>query len=242
MKRTLIFVLSLLVLHACKPEKPWSPSRDESGKDNPPLNPAVSSVLPHTVDIGDAEQGIYLEGTISPESLSDSVHEEKTESRRGRMAIVNVTITPPVPDKLWATYLIKCTREFTERPVVLRAQIMVEGKSVGSIEVVLGKDARTNEFATSVDLLSQFDQVPASFLATVEGELLLMPEGIDESTINPETATSDIVSKAVEYNPIRVDIEGAPAGEPLPATEAVTTEAAPEAPSESSPDEKTAAQ
>jgi len=220
MKRLLLLTLSLLLLHACKPEKPWSPAEDKNGGENPLLNAAVNTALPISIDIGDAEQGVYLEATIAPESLADNVKQDKIKSGRDRLAIVNVKVTPPVPDKLWATYAIKCTRDFAERPVVLRARIMVEGKPVGSIEALLGKVARRSAFATNVDLLSKFDKVPASFLATIDGELILLPEGTDESTVNPETATSDITSKAVECNPIRVDIEGATPAEPTAATEA----------------------
>ncbi|MCC6489961.1 MAG: hypothetical protein IT364_20905, partial [Candidatus Hydrogenedentes bacterium] len=130
---------------------------------------------------------------------------EEIKNRRDRMAIVNVSVAPPVPEQLWASYKLQCFRDFPDTPVVLRAQVMVEGKAVGSISAVIGKGAQRREFITKVNLLSQFDQVPQTFLATVVGELLLMPEGTDEASVVAETATSSLVSRALLFNPVRVN-------------------------------------
>lgn len=203
-------IVALVVLSACKPDKPWSPD-DETGFD--PSAPSVSPSEPvvEKINIGDAEQGIWIEGRLVPESIPESAVNEEVENRRQRLAIVNVTLKRPLPEQLQAQYTVNLTRDFDEAPVVLRANVLVNDTVVGTILEVLGAKARKVKREITVDLLSAFDEVPDTFLAKVEGELVLMPEGTDESTIDPVSATSNSTSRAIQSNPIRVDVEPADA-------------------------------
>ena len=241
MKHLTIPVIALiLTAFACKPEKPWSPE-DEQGLEADDLaSVAVNAILPVKTDIGDAEQGIWLEGRLAPESSGGLITSEEIKNRRDRLAIVNISVPAPVPDELWVEYDVKVGRNFEDSPVVLRTRVITESTPVGTLAVVLGKEAQRNQtlrgqrITMKVDLFSAFEQVPDSFLAKIEGELLLMPEGTDESTIDPATATSSVSSEAVQANLIRVTIvpggaseTGAPSE---PAAPAVTETVAPEQP------------
>lgn len=233
MKRLLVFACVVLLLHSCKPEKPWSPDDDPSLSPDGGSGTGTDTIAPVKVDIGDAEQGVFIVGTIDESSKTSTVAVEEIKNRRDRMAIVNVSVAAPVPEQLWANYTLQCFRDFPDTPVVLRAKVMVEGKAVGSISAVIGKGAQRREFSTKVDLLSQFDQVPQTFLATVEGELLLMPEGTDEASVVPETATSSLVSRALLFNPMRVNIvDTLP---PPPAPDATAPVVLPPAPTPADP-------
>lgn len=199
----------ILSLCACTPKKPWSPD-DEQGLDMNELSSVETNTsVPVKTDIGDAEQGIWVEARIAKDSYAENVKVNEVNNRRDRLAIVNVDITPPVPKKLDAVYSVIVNRNFDEAPVVLRARIMVDGKSVGTIEGILGKDARSSHIVSTVDLFSAFDHIPKTFLATIEGKLFLMPEGTHENVIDPHNATSDTSSEALQCNPIRVTISGA---------------------------------
>jgi hypothetical protein len=218
MKRVLVSLVVLLVtLSACKPDKPWSPDDPQDLNDEDLATAPLVVNVEEKTNIGDAEQGLWIEARLTPEAITPGMVNDEIENRRSRLAIVNVTIPPPVPETLHAIYTVNATREFEKTPVVLRAQVMVDGMPVGSIQDVFGINAREKKLQVTVDLFSAFEQIPDSILATVEGELLLMPEGTDESSIDPATATSTATSKAIQFNPIRVNIErGAAAVESLP--------------------------
>jgi len=220
MKRVLVSLVVLFVtLSGCKPDKPWSPDDLQDLNDEDPATAPLVVNVEEKTNIGDAEQGLWIEARLTPESITPGMVNDEIENRRGRLAIVNVTIPPPVPETLHAIYTINATRDFEKTPVVLRAQVMVDGMPVGSIHDVFGADAMIKDLQVTVDLFSAFEQVPDSFLGTVEGELLLMPEGTDESTIDPATATSTATSKAIQFNPIRVNIERGAAGVESPPQE-----------------------
>ena len=230
MKRLLAVVCVVLLLQSCKPKMPWSPEDDSGLSPSGAAGSGDSALAPVRVDIGDVEQGVFVIATIDPQSKSDTVVVEEIKNRRDRMAIVNVSIKPPAPEQLWANFTIKCYRDFPETPVVFRGQVLVDDKQVGSISAVIGKGADRREFVTKVDLLNQFEEVPPTFLTTVTGELLLLPEGTDEAAVVPETATSSVVSRAVQFNPIRVNLVDVLPAVPAETTPGTAAPAAPAAP------------
>jgi hypothetical protein len=210
MKRTVLLSLVVLVAVSCKPQKPWSPY-DEDTKSEKPKDPRMQpiaivvgneAILP---DIGDVEQAVVIEGKLETGESKRNVTIEERRDARDRLLAIDATITPPYPDQLWATYEIKCSRNFPQMPALLRAQVVVDGNPIGTIPpVVLGKTAAKNGVIAKIDLLAGRDAPPESILAKVEGELFLFPVNTDEATLNPETATAPVRSKALIYNPIRV--------------------------------------
>lgn len=225
-------VAIVLTMFSCNLQRPWSPE-DDQGLDPSDLpSVGVDTIAPVKTDIGDAEQGIWLEGRLAAESADGRITSEEIKNRRDRLAIVNMTVPTPVPDALWIEYEAKVARNFEDTPVVLRVAVVIDDEfTAGEIKAVFGKDAQRTQQTFKVDLFSAFEQVPETFLAAIKGELILMPEGTDETTIDPATATSATSSMAVQGNPIRVTI--VPGG---------TTEATPPAESASPADTEAASQ
>lgn len=229
----LSLIAALVVLTSCQPDKPWSPD-DEPGVD--PANTSEAepiSPVKEPTNIGDVEQGLWFEARLVSDSIPPGATNEEVENRRNRLAIVNVTLPRPLPDQLMAVYTLKSTRNFENTPVILRAQILVDDVPVGNVQEVIEVLGRDNAVTRTVDLLSAFEQVPDSFLATVEGEFYLMPEGTDASTLDPATATSGSMSKAIQFNPIRVNV--VPGNDASAAS--VDNSAAPAMPEDSAPAE-----
>ncbi len=245
MKRVVLFSLAVLVISACKPQKPWSPY-DNTGTAATGAEPKTATSVDDqfNANIGDVEQAVYINGVIGNESAGPNVVVTELRDRNKRLMKSEVILKEPYPQSLWADYDIKCSRNFMSAPVVLRARILVNDKVAASFSEVLGTQASKSHVTAKVDLLKPFEgNIPETFLAKVEGDLYLMPDGTDENKVNPETATADIHSKAVYSTLIRVNLQkpgtepSAPAaaatpapgdptaGEPgLPLTEAATQE------------------
>ncbi|MCC6152558.1 MAG: hypothetical protein IT367_02310 [Candidatus Hydrogenedentes bacterium] len=227
MKRVVVLSFAALLITACKPQKPWSPY-DNSGNPNASEVPKTTSSVDDqfNANIGDVEQAVYVNGVIAAESAGPNVVVNEVRDRNKRLLKSDVTLKEPYPQSLWANYDIKCSRNFMSAPAILRAKIMVNGQVAGSFSEVLGTQASKTKITAKVDLLKPFEgYVPETFLAKIDGDLFLMPNGTDENKVNPETATADIHSKAVYSSLIRVTLqkpgaessEAAPAGAGMPA-------------------------
>ncbi|MCC6797396.1 MAG: hypothetical protein IT366_19940 [Candidatus Hydrogenedentes bacterium] len=209
MMRVVMFSLTVLALTACKPQKPWSPY-DASGTPNSADVPKTSNSVDDqfNANIGDVEQAVYVNGVIAAESGGPNVVVSEARDRNKRLLKSDVILKEPYPQSLWADYDIKCTRNFMSAPVILRAKIMVNDKVAGSFSEVLGTQASKTKVTAKVDLLKPFEgNIPETFLAKIDGDLYLMPNGTDENKVNPETATADIHSKAVYSTLIRVTLQ-----------------------------------
>lgn len=210
MKTTALCVFVMGLAASCNLQKPYSPLDDPGAKQESTKAESFTINEQFNADIGDVEHHVFVEGRILPESITDSVTIEEREDARGRLLLNKVTLTPPLPESLWALYEVKCGRQFTVSPAVLRARVMVDGKPAGSFSALLGKTAMKNGVTAKVDLLRPLEELPESFFVDVEGELFLMPVGTDETKVNPDTATSPISSKALQRTSMRVFVEWEP--------------------------------
>ncbi len=225
MKRHAAIIVALMAISACEAPKPWSPYDDQGdGTKDTSASAPLATVAPG-IDIGDAEQGVFVEAKIAPESMNASVKAEEIQDFRKFATKLTVDVSPPAPTEFWIDYTVRCSRDFVERPVVLRADIKVDDQTVDTIVAVLGANARKNTYTKKLNLLKTFPSPPSTLLATVTGTLLLMPEGAAEGTINPETAESSISSMALQATPVRwnvvqadaASVPGAPADATAPA-------------------------
>ncbi|NUM53056.1 MAG: hypothetical protein HUU46_05380 [Candidatus Hydrogenedentes bacterium] len=241
--KPLYFFLALAIVLAasCKPQKPWSPYDKESGTEDPKQEKPVTKLSgadQANADLGDLEQGVFVEGRLVDETGSPSVVVDTMLDRFKRVARTNITLSQPYPESLWAQFEVKCTRNFVGTFGVLRAKIMVNDTVAGSFSVVLGSNAMKNGVLVKVDLLKPFaGNLPDSFLVKTDGDLYLLPEGTDETQVNAETVTSNIHSKALYGTMFRVDCvkSGAPTTTETSAQEP-TQPAAPDAASVPQPD------
>lgn len=206
MKPLLILSVAILLATSCKPQKPWSPY--DNGTDGAALStstPPRSSMDRVNADIGDLEQAVFVSGKIGDDSKGPNVAVADMVDRNKNITKSEVTLSPPYPERLWAEYEVKCTRNFIGTIGVLRARIMVDDKAAGSFSLVLGSSAVKNGVSVKVDLLKPFGgNLPETFLAKVEGDFYLLPEGTDENQVNADTATSNIYSNALYGTMFRV--------------------------------------
>jgi hypothetical protein len=212
MKRMFAVLIPLALLGACEVPKPWSPSDSASGKSssNPASENIPAKIGPPPLDIGDAEQGVFVEGKVAKESTTPDLKTEAVADRRKFVQQVTANVSGPATE-FWIEYTLRCTRNFKGQPVVVRATVKVNDTPVDKIAAVLGAQAQRNSFSKKVNLLAGATSVPSSLLATVEGELLLMPVGTAEATVNPETAVSGVSSRALQATIIRVNFGPGPA-------------------------------
>jgi len=231
MKPAFILALSIVLATSCKPQKPWSPHDKAADTDSPATASTATQAGAGgaSADIGDLEQAVFLSGSLSTDSKIDSVTTNDIVDRNKNITKSEITVAPPLPKSLWVEYMLRSNRTFPGTPGVLRARVMVNDKVAGTITAVFGANAKRKGDIVKFDLLEPFGgNVPDSFLAKVEGDLYLMPEGTDESTLDPNTATSEAHSNALYATVFRVDVvqptasaEGTgPAQSPLPAPEA----------------------
>lgn len=233
MKRYAAILAMALIMGACEAPKPWSPYDEEGSQTGRTSSEPLPTAAP-TIDIGDAEQGVYVEAKIAPESLNATVKAEEIQDYRKYATKLTIETPPPAPAEFWIDYSLRCSRDFKERPVVLRAEIKVEGQPIDTIVAVLGANARKNTYTKKVNVLKNFATPPATLLATVTGTLLLAPEGMAEGSINPETMESSATSQALQFTLVRLNAGSADSpeqGEPAapPSVEAGAP-AEPEAP------------
>lgn len=214
-------------LSACGPKEeavPKAVERAESGKDS-----GGAAALTTGFNVGDAETSIELNLELDPAmAAAPGVKEDRVLNAKKQLSQSTVTVTTPGLKELWVKLRVRPSRPFIERPVVLRGVIERDNQPLASFQVKLGKYAMENdpdnpkEFR--VNLLADLPTLPASMLVFAKAEVLLLPTGTDEATIDVPNVTveeGDISAKI--SNPLRVTTQYAP---PAPLALPVETPAA----------------
>ncbi len=175
--------------------------------------------------IGDVEGKTSVNATIPKELRGARVVVDELGTRSNEiLAMCTVDLKPPYPDTLEATFTIRCKKQFKKRPVAARATIyreFAEGdrEEIGAFHTVLGANSmryRPEEWLIDpklqfrCDVLAGLNTVPETMLIYAEMEVLLMPEGTDENTLDPMAATVvDPADKSViSSNPLRINFAG----------------------------------
>ena len=117
-------------------------------------------------------------------------------------------------DALSVMFVIVSTRDFVERPVVMRTRTYRDDAVIGDEQgYVLGKNAKlrpeTDPAAAPprmfvVNALEGLTEIPDTLLLHARADAWLMPVGTDEETLNPLTDTApDRVP--LMSNPVRIN-------------------------------------
>ncbi len=208
--------IAALLVAACSGQK--DTDRDYAGPvvsdkaDTTTSSNALPEKLP--IDPGDVDSGILINGMLAPESQSDTVTAEYMETQRDTLSMTTITVRPPFPDALSVMFVIVSTRDFVERPVVMRTRTYRDDEIIGDEQgYVLGKNARilpeTDPDAAPprmfvVNVLEGLTEIPDTMLLHARADAWLMPVGTDETTLNPLTDTApDRVS--LMSNPVRIN-------------------------------------
>jgi hypothetical protein len=170
------------------------------------------------LDIGDVEQTTALNITLSDRSTASNVQvEQMLESKLDRVALLTITVTPPYPEQLWLSPMLKTREGFDENPVVWRGEFIRDGEVVIDEFALLLNERFHKEYPLpDFDALAGLDTVPESMLIEVRPEALLFPPDTDAGTIDPDTANLDDPARRATYGAlytttVRIAFEGEPA-------------------------------
>jgi hypothetical protein len=215
------FVLAILLvaglgggLSACGRQEAAVPKAvevAESGK-----GADASAPLTTGFNVGDAETSIELNLELDPVTAAVAgVKEDRVLNAKRQLSQSSVTVTTPGLKEFWVKLRVRPARPFIERPVVLRGVIERDNQPLASFQVKLGKYAMEEDPDSPkefrVNLLADLPTMPASMLVFAKAEVLLLPTGTDEATIdvaNVTVAEGDISAKI--SNPLRVVAQYAP--------------------------------
>lgn len=195
-----------VLLAACDPGAPPDPREAE-----PTTAPDTALGGAATLNVGDVEAQVWVEGTIDPDFEDPNVEVQETVDQRRRRNLVHITVSPPYPEELWLHYETTAMRSFPDTPAVIRTRILRNGEEIGRIAGVFAAEAQFQEYSTRVNALEGLDTIPDSLLITTEGESLLMPRGADPGEIEPWEAVTEPGRRSnfVYCNPIRISFLGA---------------------------------
>ena len=194
-------------LVGCEPPAPADPQEAEPPSFEAPADEPATA-RPTTLDVGDVEAQVWVEGTIDPESDDPGIHAQAMVDRRQRRNMVRIQVEPPYPDELWLRYETTCERNFPDPAAVIRGSFVrdVDGAELGRLAGVFGEDGVHTQYTARINALEDLEEIPESFLITFEGESLLLRDGVDANEVDPEEAetSSGRRSDFVYCNPIRV--------------------------------------
>ena len=212
-----IAILSLVALLFCACGKTPTDGASEEAAGSLVVKKPAGTKAAHRTNEGDVEQTVGIEAQLHPDSASDSITLQESRDALERQRLLTVDVSPPFPDHLWLTYTIKCREVFADRPVALRFRIVAQTgrgeqraeREVGTFAAVLDANARNNGFEGKVDVLEGAESVPETMLVKVLAEAHLMPDGTDETTVDPRTATgegpADTTTALPYLAPVRVN-------------------------------------
>lgn len=238
-----LFVLALgAAFSACsRPETvPKAVQEAESGKGS-----SGSALISSEFNVGDAETSIELYLELDPDTaLLPNVKEDRILNAKHQLSQSNVTLDAATQKEFWVRIRIRPTKPFVERPVVLRGVLERDGQPIVSFQTVLGKYATEDDpdhpKVFRVNVLDGLAAPPASMLLFARAEVLLMPAGTDEKTIDTANATADQGDISAKIsNPMRITLQlppPSPLAIPTPATPAESPATAPaSSPAEAAP-------
>ncbi len=201
MSRIVLVGLIVLALSACKPMEPTSRRIGPSGESG-----IVTSEPERGVNIVDVEYAVHIHGGLAKQSEAPNITVDKLVNARNYVDLATITVNPPYPEGLWVTFQTSSVEDFFDTPVALRAKVYVDKKAVDSFTVTLGERLIGKTEGYSMDVLSKIEGVPETVLVYAQAEALLMPEGTDPASVDPETATAPPArTGTVISNPIRIN-------------------------------------
>jgi hypothetical protein len=212
MKYYLSLLFAATLLWGCQPEAPIvaAPSSDA-------ISPADSTMLPiEGIGIGDVEYGMTFSVTVDEAAAGAAVTVENMEKLGNKITMSTATVSPPRPKELFVYVAMKGDESYAERPVAIRGKLFRDKEIIETFATVLGKNADGRvapdprfPMVFHYDILKDVPSTTETFLVVAEAEILLMPAGTDESTLDPLTASVMGSDKTVIMsNPLRINFTG----------------------------------
>lgn len=209
---------ALVLLAACDSKPRQAPLPNAAA-------PAEAAATSNKVDIGTVEQSVSIELTIAEVDLPEGVKLEELRTPRRELTMVTATVPAPVPSQLIVSATVRSTTAFIQRPVAGRATIYREQglggpgatpEPLGTFNFVLGRYANVTQLPdgtprrlpeTQVDAFAGLKPPPDTMLLYAKAELIYLPEGTDEASVDPATATALPAETTMRMsNPLRVNV------------------------------------
>jgi hypothetical protein len=191
--------------------------------------PAESGTRSDKVDIGTVEQSVTIELSIAEVDLPQGVALEELRTPRRELTMVTASVPAPAPSQLIVSATVRSSTAFIQRPVAGRATIYREQglggpgttpEPLGTFNFVLGRYANVTQLPdgtprrlpeTQVDAFAGLQTPPDTMLLYAKAELIYLPEGTDEASVDPATATAAPADTTMRMsNPLRINIARAP--------------------------------
>lgn len=202
-----------------------------SGRDDPDREPPVPEASEHVmfppsptavverppIDLGDVDSGVFILGTLAPESETADVTADYIETMRNTLSMATITVHPPFPEQLLVQFEVVAWRAFEERPVVVRVRAYREDDEMLGEEHAylmgrdanqepIGADGRPQPRAFVVNALDGMDAVPDTMLLYARADAWLMEENTAEELLDPRVAASPERVTLIS-NPVRINFE-----------------------------------
>lgn len=207
---TIAFVL--VVLSGCKPMDATPSFMDKQETTNSPL---VDKAAPATVV--DVEFQTWIKGELDDRSRTAYVTAEELINARSVLDLTTITVKPPCPAELWVTFTVETQVDVSKAPLLLRVNIKQDQnpEPVAKFFRVLNDSSKRFSEPFALDLMKLISGTPDSVLLYAQAEVLLLDEGTDFSTFDPEkVAVPKEHRGTIQGNPIRINFvkaESAPA-------------------------------
>jgi hypothetical protein len=188
----------------------------------PPASVLADPAAAHVTDIGDVEADLRIEATVADESLGAQVTAAEDRTVRNTLTMTTATVPPPPPAQLWLRFRVAPGKNvnYARHPVVVRGRILRDNVPLDTFSTVLGAYLHAQQTVAvgtvrpldfKVDVLQGLAAPPPTMLVHGQAELILLPEGTDEATLDPATVTAEAGNQTtVLSNPVRINF--APAG------------------------------
>jgi hypothetical protein len=188
----------------------------------PPAGARADTAAAHVTDIGDVEADVRIEATVADESLGAQVTAIEDRTVRSTLTMTTATVPPPPPAQLWLRFRVAPGKNvnYARRPVVVRGRILRDNVPLDTFSTVLGAYLHAQQTVAvgtvrpldfKVDVLQGLAAPPPTMLVHAQAELMLLPEGTDEATLDPAAVTAEAGNQTtVLSNPVRINF--APAG------------------------------
>ncbi len=202
----------IALLAGCQPKEEQDRAKFFDAKEQ--AAPVVAAS--HVIDVGDIESSVTIEAFPAKDSCGPNVTVDNEKSIKGKITQSTVSVKPPYPAAFPIEIRITPREPIpaSERPVILRGNILRDNQPIQPINLVLGASSPNKVFPIriSCDAVQGMEPPLKSVLLFVQVETFFLPETTDLATLDIATVKADETHRgAITSNPVRINfVENAP--------------------------------
>lgn len=198
----IVSTLILLSIIGCTPEVKKSASPSKGDGTSSPIQETLVAV---EYGIGDVETSLKMELTIVDDGSLPSVEIEEKETTKHELALVNVKVRKPYPEKLTLNLKLRAFDVFAEHAVKIIPHVFFDDVDVKLEGYVYGGGQTEGLRNIRIEVFDHLKEGATSTLVHVELELSLFLN-TDASEIGLETPPTPLTQTNTSFsNPVRID-------------------------------------